>query len=258
MWVLVYGSLRYFRGDGRKFILIMLCAPLFHLAYFVMALPVYALIFLQKAPYWIFVLVCASTFLFNVSQIGLGKYIQENEAAQVRGSGYFVTEQELEQRQSVKFSGTNFYKKYAGISQRIGLYTIYITYLILGIYRKRKMNNIEYCFMSASLLMLALSNLTITIYALHNRSFVIAVLLGFIPIVSMINRGAFTIGDGTLPSLLRKASLLIILISGIPMFLYVVSNNMQYMSWNMILLPLISIIFPEANMSLREVVGDII
>lgn len=253
LWILTYGSIRYFKGHGKKYLLYMFSAPLVHLGYFLMALPVYAMLVLKKMPPLFFVSICLLSFFVNSESFGLIEKIKRNDAAQERAGYYFVSKGETFERLSRLLENTNIYKKLSNSSQKISTYIVIASLTLFGYYRKASMNDIEYIFMGSCLLSIALSNVAVTIYAVHNRTLVIASLFAFLVLVSLIRRGVFRINGNTLSSVMNRLAVILCLFTGIPYFLFVVSNNLNFASWGVLFIPIVPMTSSEFGSSIKDI-----
>ena len=175
-WVLFYATLQYHDTKRLKYLLLIFTAPLFHLGYFIMALPVWGVIFLPLKRYWIMVAYLASFSFSFVTPEFVTSRLQVLEVGAEKAHDYRAEEKATIASRTEKFSrdGSRWYRVYkkSGIMEW-AVVGITLVFLLSGDYLRR-MNSLEGLLFSAGLASKVLSNTSWFLYAVSNRSGAIA------------------------------------------------------------------------------------
>lgn len=250
-----YGALHYFDTKERKYLLLIACAPLFHVAYFLMSLPVWAVILLGDRRL-LYIIVYTASFFVAVS----GNFITENltktELGEGKVKGYY--QEEGGNQYSLENRSGNIYVRWGKRGTNIWALNLFACAIIgLGLYSKRLSLPLKKL-LGCGLLLVALANAMSSIPAVFSRTMTNAGL--YILLYTFAVQHYLTklggIHKGKL--LLWKLVLLIGLLLCVPSLLFQLSNIIQFASVFLLGLPLIPWFFAEVNMSIREFIGIIL
>lgn len=256
-WVMFYGVLMYHDTGKLKYLLLVLSAPLFHIGYFIMALPVWAVVLLPLKRYWMMVLYVASfSFSFITPQYVVSR-LERLEVGQEKVQGYYVEEKATVKARIEHFSGgggVRWYRVYknSGIMEW-AVVGIAMVFLLNGDYLKR-MDSLESLLFSAGLASKVLSNTAWFLYAVSNRSGVIADLFVLAAITFYWQRYYASGKKLRLHPVLRPVfytSLFLI----IPGFFYYLSNTLEYLSAYIFFLPEVAWVSEESRITIRGLLG---
>ncbi len=89
LWALFYGTYRYHETKKIKYLFLMLTAPLFHVAYFLMALPAYAVVFIKKVNPKFYIIAYILSFVLNVNPAGIVEKLQSTDIGEDKVAGYY-------------------------------------------------------------------------------------------------------------------------------------------------------------------------
>lgn len=173
-WIMFYGVLQYLDAKKLKYLILAFSAPLFHFGYFIMALPVW-LGLLTRIPKIVVVGIYTISFTTNFFSLELvEKQLAQFEVGQEKTDAYAVEEKAGIDDRVKALDGKRWYLTYkkSGIVQW-AIVGIVAVLLLNGDYF-RKMNNPESILFTIGLLEKAFSNTTWFLFAVSNRSDVIA------------------------------------------------------------------------------------
>jgi len=250
LWVLFYGAVGYYQERKKKYLAVMLMAPLFHVAYFLIALPAYVVVFLRRigtGPSFLIVLYSLSFFV-NIDQTEVIQQLETTELGAQKVKGYYY-ENEAESSLLKTDESSNLYTRYGKFWSLPNAPHFLAWAIILGgLFSKRKMTELEIGLFSTGILMAILANL-----------------IDFIPTFSirtMANAGIYITATSMLLVLRYETGLLfwpvraralicLSLLTFVPYIIYTLANMLQFTSVFMIIMPIAGL-FPDFNLSLRE------
>jgi hypothetical protein len=256
-WVLFYASIKYLETRRFKYFLLVFTAPLFHLGYFVMALPIWAVLFLPLKRYWILLVYLASFAFSFITPEFVTSRLQLLEVGVEKVDAYSVEERATVESRIATYGKSAWYKIYekSGIVEW-AIVGIVVIFLINGDYINR-MNHLEGLLFSAGLASKVLSNSTWFLFALNNRSGVIADLFILAAIVIYWQRHYEQGEKINLYPLLRPLLYAAVLII-IPVFVYYLSNTMEYLSAYILFLPEIAWFSEDLRITIRGLIGELL
>jgi hypothetical protein len=256
-WVLFYGVIQYHDTRRWKYLFLVLSAPFFHIGYFVMALPVWAVVFLPLKRYWIMVVYIASFFVSFVSPQSVVNQLQQLERGEEKVRGYYVEEKASVADRIQRQSKNRWYKIYwkSGIVEW-AVVGVAVIFLLNGDYLRR-MDSLEGLLFSAGLTSKVLSNATWFLYALSNRSGVIANLF-ILAAITLYWQRHYASGEAlSLPPWLRPLLYMAILFI-VPVFVFYLSNTLEYLSAYILFFPEVAWFSEELRMTIRELIGKLL
>lgn len=251
LWILFYASISYFETHKRKYLILLLIPPFVHLGYFVMILPVFAVIAFGPRPLLYSVLFAASFTTTLFSQKRIVSQLQQTEVGKEKVRNYFV--EDRSKHKSVWTAEKLREKTWYTRLQRSGLSTWTIACLafaliLLGFYSSDRMSYIEVNLFSIGLLMKVLSNSTWFLFALSNRSDVVAglfLLASFVMILARLAPSSWQ--ERMLAKFVAPAALLLLT----PFMIYKIADLLQYTSVYVFFFPFVAWIDPSLNISIR-------
>lgn len=256
-WVLFYATLQHHDTKRLKYLILLFTAPLFHLGYFVMALPVWAVIFLPLKKYWIMVVYLASfSFSIITPQFAVSQ-LQKLEVGQDKVDGYYVEEKASIDDRIQGYSDKRWYLQY----QKSGIMGwavvgIALVFILNGDYLKR-MDSLESLLFSAGLASKVLSNTTWFLFALSNRSGEISDLFLLAAVILYWQRH-YTAGcEINLHPLLRPVLYTSVLLI-VPGFFYYLSNTIEYLSAYILFLPEIAWFSEDLRITIRGLISELL
>ncbi|WP_132952719.1 hypothetical protein [Rhodovulum bhavnagarense] len=257
LWVLVYGSLQYYRTRRLRYLVLMAMPPFIHLGYFVMALPAYAvLLFGSRVSLYAVLFILSST----TTLISPGSFV-EVAATTERGSsavGSYYREETADFEQVVaQTSGKRIWFVLAKLKvQRWALNLFIYTLLVCGIFTLT-MNAYERWIASIGLLTLTLSNSLWFMYAIHNRAWTIgAVFLGAAFIMMRLRQAdRFKAPRG---KFLYQLGLVSSAVLFVPYFAYNLSLFLDYPSVFLLGAPFTVWLDPSVNLTIKEALRALI
>lgn len=250
-WMLFNGAFGYFHSRKRKYLYLVALSPFVHTAYFIMALPTVAVLFLGNKKIWYAIIFCVS-FVFSFNQSSVLNQLQKTELGSKKAKAYLIEDEEERKERFVGHG--NWYKVYGTkLSIAWGVTALAFLFLFTQIYFKH-LQELEAKLFSAGILTVALANFSDFLYALNNRSMILS---GFFIISSLV---LFLKRDGlvSLPKLLKTiTTLALYIIFGVfAIFLiYQCSNLLNYLSFYLLGFPFLPWFTEEVNFSLREMIG---
>ena len=256
-WVMFYAVLQYHETRRLKYALLVFTGPLFHLGYFIMALPIWAVLFLPLKRYWIMVAYLASFFFSFVSPQSLVNQLQVFEVGQEKVQGYYVEERATVEGRIEQFGGGRWYRVYkkSGIIEW-AVVGIVLVFIINGDYLRR-MLGLEALLFSTGLACKILSNTTWFIYAVSNRSEVMANLFVLAAIAVYWQRHYLMGEKINLHPALRPV-LYIATLFIVPGFFYYLSNTIEYLSVYIFFMPELAWFNEDIRITIRGFIGELI
>ena len=259
LWILVYATLKYHEQRKLRYLLLMFVPPLVHYAYFFMAIPVWLVVVFGARP-----LLYSSIFIASTITTVLPTEQVTQQISQTERGASAVTSYTREASQSSaveEFLGqtqtTNWYNAYrrAGV-QRWAPTLMALALIASGIYF-RAMTIYQKRVFSSGILMLAFSNSTWFLFAVHNRSLTIAMVLilaaflmtRFDPKTSRYFKG--------LPPYYQWGMTLSLFLY-VPLLLFILSLTLDRLSVFMMGMPFMVWLDPEMNMSLKVALNTLL
>lgn len=175
MWVLFNGVLGFYQTKQKKYILLIILSPFFHLMYLFIALPALIVVFIKSIPHKLIVGVYIVSFITNINTSSVINIASKNQLAENRLNSYYRVTPEGEEIDPIAIrheeSTAVWYAKYGKTDAVYYGSTYFICFLILAGYFKRKsMNQIEFHLLSIGILMASLANFMSFSYAFYSRT----------------------------------------------------------------------------------------
>lgn len=253
LWILFNGVLGYHQTGKKKYLLLMLAAPMIHVAYFAMALPAYAIVFFKWIKPEFFIIAYIFSFFLSINHGVIINQLVKSDLGSDKVASYYREEgnYNIDER---KIKASNFYVKYGkGWALSKAPNFLAFSLIIFGFYSKRKMTSLELSIFSTGILMATMANFMSFIPALYFRTSINAGIYIIATSVLLLLRGELLKGTGWLFPF-RIASLWISIFIFVPYLIYVFANMIQFTSMYMILFPFFSM-FSELNFSIRELIS---
>lgn len=257
-WVLFYGVISYYQTGNKRYLLYLFLPPFIHIGFFVMAIPVWLVVFLPipKIPLVILFAISFSTTLIGPER-SLSQ-LEKSEVGQEKVQAYYTeeTKSTLEKYQEVNES-SRWYRSYkrAGIAS-MAVVLISIVFIWNNTYFS-DMKRIEAKLFSIGLLSKILSNSTWYLFALNNRSEAISNLFILAAVLLWWQRKYFEKKSITWPAgsqfVLYLATIFIL-----PHFIYTLSNTIEYLSMYIFVLPEMAWLGEDVKITVRQVLGKVL
>jgi hypothetical protein len=255
-WVLFYGVYRYHLTKKVKYLWLMFCAPLIHVAYFLIALPAYGLIFVKRLSAKLVIIIYFSSFLLSVNPTAIVQQLQSTELGARKVEGYYKEDPD-QYREIPDYVGESFYKEYGkGWALKNSPHLVAIVIIIFGLFSPKRMTKIETSMFTTGMLIASMANIGSFIPVFYNRSMVNAGLYILATLAMLLIRGELLNAKGYNLAF-RKISLWFVFLAFVPYLFFVASNILQFTSIFMIAGTPAGF-FEEFNMSVRELLGLII
>lgn len=261
LWVLFYGAISYYQTGKTKFAILMFMAPFIHFAYFVMALPAYFILFFNKwiKSSWLILFYGLSFFIGLNNDIVLDVASKTELGKNKINNTYITGVRERKDKITNANLQKNWYSRWGkGWARFKVAHILSITLIIAGFFSRSRMTKVEYGLFATGLLTASMSNLFGFIPEVKGRTLIVAGLFISATAVLTTLRDQRALQTVASRQSLRSIGLTIAILIYIPSFLHALSNMLQYTSTYMIFFPLLSFIFPELDISLRTLIGDII
>ena len=258
MWILVYSCLKYYETRQRRYLFLMFTPPLVHIGFFVIAIPAWTVLLFGSRPMLYSAIFVATSITTIMPVDDAADVLSRTERGASQVTAYRVEEQQVAMEEFERNrQTTNLYAAYqrAGV-QRWAPTILVFALLLSGIYI-RKMSAYQRRIFSVGILTLALSNATWFLYAVHNRSLIVAMvflLAGFlIARLDPKTKRYFENLHG-----FYKWGLHLSIAFFIPLIVFNVSMTLDWMSVFIFGLPFIVWWDPELNMSVKELLNALI
>jgi hypothetical protein len=191
LWVLFYACISYYQTKKVKYALLMFAAPLCHFGYFIMALPAWGVLVMGVRKYLYSVIFLLSFFFNLINPESAKTELEEtNEIAAGSVNSYSVEEQASIDDKIEITQGLSWYRQLFKIGIQNYATAFLGVVLIIGGYFFNKMNEVEANIFSIGILTKALSSSTWFLFALSNRSAVIAGIFVMAAFILVAQRGA--------------------------------------------------------------------
>jgi hypothetical protein len=255
MWVLIYAVLYYHDTKKKIYLLLALSPLLIHIGYALLGFGAWVVLFSgYRNPKVYFIIFIFSIGVSNVvEQIGFLDFAAQTEVGESKSKAYYLEGERAEDYYKAKQeSDANFYKKYT----ELGIHYYILSGLIIFMYiilKKRGFGELENTLFSYGLAVASIANFFTSIFAVHNRGWMIAGFFIISLLLIVISKQNFA--KQTLSALKIKLPLVIACIGFIPLVLYFISSLLQFTSAYTFLLPLISWTVPDSGFTIREAIG---
>ena len=252
MWILVYSCLGYFSTGERKYLVLMFIPPFVHVGFFLLSIPAWLVLVSGNRPKLYFLLFLASSVTTFLPVEQTAEVLSTTERGRSQVESYLVTEQrDSAEAYSEAREVTNWYNAYqsAGL-QRWAPTVLVLAVVLSGIYMN-VMNACQKRIFSIGILTLAFSNATWFLYAVHNRSLVIAnvfLLAGFL--MTRLDPASVAAFRGT--PMYYKVGLYVSIALYVPLIIFNLSMTVDWMSIYMFGFPFFVWFDPDVNMSIKE------
>ncbi|MFY0672428.1 MAG: hypothetical protein JXQ87_03450 [Bacteroidia bacterium] len=257
MWVLIYGFLKYLSSKKIKYVLLILLTTQIHFAYYVMSLPIilYLVIGRIKVIYFGFFIL---SIIIQYSGVAVfGNTLGGTDLSDEKLETYSV-EERGDVDEETKYSGESrtWYKLLYANGLQNNVTNVLILFIILNfnVIMENKNRLILDLFFSG-VLMKSLANSTILLTALSNRSNIIAGVLIFSSLVLLI--GSASLNKNT-NKFFFKLLLGVLFLFFIPLITYKLAELLYWLQFGLFIFPFYYWLFPEDNISLRELIGKFI
>ncbi|MHB2153615.1 hypothetical protein ACX8XN_04355 [Calditrichota bacterium GD2] len=254
LWVLFYGSLRYFETKKRRYLLLMGLPPFIHLGFFVLAIPAF-IVALLGTRQRLYTIIFIFSFVVNINQQIFLKPFTSIPLGENRVKAYYVADPETFYSGERYLKSTWYLKYHAMGLTKQGLQLLIFIFLFSRFYQK-KMNKIEQHLFSIGILLISLSNVTYFLYALYNRSGEVGGLFILASIVLFLQRYLLKSKEHKLKKV-HIIGIVVSLILFIPFFFLKIAQIIIYMSIFSLILPPIKWLSLVDNISIRQVIGSI-
>lgn len=255
MWVLFYSCISYYETKKIKYIFLMFLPPLFHVGYFIMAIPAWiVLIFGSRKIIYSIVFIGSFFFTFSYDNVILKKFT-EQEVGKEKVEAYYLDPNEYQKQITQSKKDVAWYAKYQNEGYvKLGLLGITFLLILSGAYFV-DFNKIELKLFSIGILAQAFSNVMVSLYAVSQRSGAIAGLFILATIVLLFQRNYFA-------QLWVKKSILRAVLWGcflilVPFIIFKAADLIFYISVFVFFAPFVIWFDPDYNLSIRELINDL-
>ncbi|MEX0967255.1 MAG: hypothetical protein WD077_08450 [Bacteroidia bacterium] len=254
LWVLFYACISYYQTKQKKYLFLMFMPPLFHVGYFMMAIPAW-IVLIVGVRKWIFAVIFFMSFIstiLNPSTITRG--LKETETGETMVDSYSKTEAKDFGR-TFEITGKKntawHYRLYKAGLQDWVVVLVAITLMLFGTYFS-KMTRLEASIFSIGLLTKALANTMWFLSAVANRSNVVVGVFILATLMLMWGRGYFNQKLQTV--YYQKWILTFAMLVFVPFVYYRITDLLYYISAYMLAAPFIPWLDSELNISLRKAI----
>jgi len=253
-WILYYGCISYYQTGKIKYLWLLIIPPFVHVGFFMLAIPTWLVVFvgIRKTLFAsLFFMSFVTTIIdpeWVLAQIG------GFEVGQDKIRGYYVEETSTMEETMEDNQDNRWYLTY----RRLGIWSYGISvlaalFIVSGRYFT-KMNRLEMSMFSIGILTQAFSNSTWFLYAVSNRSGIIA--YHFILAAILIYWQREYLKQGKIRfSLAERLIVGLVVLALLPWFIYVLSTLLEYTSVYMLFWPFNAWLSYDARMSIREAIG---
>ena len=256
-WILFYACISYYQSGKSRYLWLMFLPPLFHIGFFIMAIPAWIVAFLGRRK-TAFAALFFLSFITTIIQPDVAfQELERFEVGEDKIRAYHVEDQST-YVEGMEFAGeSRWYQQYHH-SPIIGLAVSAIAalFIISGRYF-RDMNYLESSLFSIGILTMALSNSTWFLFAVQSRSETIAILFILAAVLIYWQRH-YQSQKKINFSFAEKAVLYSAFLTFIPYYFYIAANTIEYLSVYMIIFPFFPWFSDDAVMTVREAIGYLI
>lgn len=256
LWVLFYAAINYFETKKIKFIVLILLVPLIHVGYFIMVIPT-CLVLIFGARTLTYSIVFALSFVLNfLNQGAVVNQMEETELGERKVKEYYIGDEAPKEFSKTNNQFTWYFSLYKKGVQNWAINLVAASLIIFGFYFKQ-MNSIEQKLFSIGILTKALSNSTWFLFALGNRSGILAGIFILATLVLLWKRGGLRVSNIYVQKLIGFV-FFVTLIMFIPFLLFRIADIIYYLSIFILAFPFVAWVLPENNISIREALGNLI
>ena len=257
MWILFNGVFGYYKTNNKKYLLLIMISPFFHLMYGFIAMPAILAIVFKSLPKSLFIGIYAISFIFNVNSLLIVDAASGNDLAEKKLGGYYRVEKDGGTIDPIALRKENsnavWYAKYGKTTSIYTGATFFMIFLILGgYYSKTIMNNVEYGLMTTALLMATLANFLSFAYAFYSRTMANASVYVLALMVLLVLRGVFKKKTGIN---YETIGIWIGIIIFIPKIVYFSSDFLYKTSMLLFVFPFINLFDASLNFSVRDTIN---
>jgi len=260
MWVLFNGVFGYHQTKDRKYFYLMLCSPLVHFAYFVIAVPAFIALFVKKIPTKAIIILYTVSFFTGFDPSGVLESAKENSLAEEKVGAYYresaageAIDPILQNREDTT---AVWYLKYGKTESVYYGGHAFAILLILGGFFKGKMTPLEIGIFATGLFMATLANFGSFSYAFYSRTMANAVLYILAAITLMAIRGAFQPKNVRNPIMIQFLQWICIFIF-VPKIVFFIAEFLIMTSVFMLGFPVLGWIDNDLNVSIRDIIGEL-
>src|SRR5690606_34836355 len=111
LWVLFNGVYGYYETQRWRYLFLMLAAPLFHVAYFVIAIPAFIAVLCKWVDLRIFATIYVFSFFLQIDSNVIIQQLESTELGRQKVAGYYRENPE-DYRNPLDETSANWYKMY--------------------------------------------------------------------------------------------------------------------------------------------------
>lgn len=263
MWAMFFGVISYYQTYKIRYLLcVFLLPPLIHFGYLVIAIPVWIGMLVKthtSVIKYAAVAVFAVSFFITIDEAIFLEPIQEFEMGEQRTQSYYV--EDAGNRQWLDFD------RFGDRSIHASYYDIGFTYtfimlmawimIVYGTYFN-KFNFIESKLFTMGLGTYVFSNVTTFLFAVSNRSLLIATVFVMAAMVMYIKRSFYSENQFNYLSTGQPAMISALVILLLPFFLFKFMMIIQFVSIYALGFPFFAWFGDETNMTIREALGHLL
>lgn len=261
MWVLFNGVFGYHQTKERKYLYLMLCSPLVHFAFFVIAIPAFIALFVKKIPTKVIIALYAVSFFTGFDPSGVLESAKENSLAEEKVGAYYRESAAGESidpiLQNREDSTAVWYLRYGKTESVYYGGHAFAILLIFGGFFKGKMTPLEIGIFTTGLFMATLANFGSFSYAFYSRTMANAVVYILGAVTLMAIRGAFKPKNFRNPIMIQFMQWICILIF-VPKIVFFIAEFLIMTSVFILGFPVLGWIDNDLNVSIRDVIGEIL
>jgi len=251
MWVLFDGIVGYFQTKKKKYLILILAAPIVHFVYLPLALVAFLPIITKKVPHRILLVIYFASFFVHMAPRTVIQQLNRTELGQSKVQSYYrkdLTDWEQKRKGVV----VNWYVEYGKVKVLWwGTNALAFT-LIIGGFFTRRMRDLEINLFTIGLMMAILANLINFIPAFYSRTMVNAGLYFLATCVLLGIRGELLCGSGFKSKITKRFMWMSVLIF-IPKIAYTLANLLYFTSVYILALPSIGWVLGN-RISLRQTI----
>jgi hypothetical protein len=259
MWLLFNGVLGYYQTKERKYIIMMLCSPIIHFAYFVIAIPAFLSLYFRKLPSVFLIVLYFASFIVTIDFGMVSELSQDNKLAEKKVRSYYRENEYGEGidpiREKSEDSGASWYAKYGKTDAIYYGGHAFAVFLILAGFYKKRMTEVEAGLITTGLLLATMANFGSFSYAFYSRTMANAVTYILATVVLINIRDGFRYKPVLNPMVLSVLQWICILIF-LPKMLFFVADFFVSTSIYIIALPFVGWLSESTNISIREFIGQ--
>ena len=253
-WVLFNGVYGFYETKKLKYVFLMLLAPMFHFAYFGMAMPAYIALFVRRFDPRIFILIYVASFFTSINPGGIVQQMEQTDLGESKVKGYYNEEERVSSEGLAKKSG-NFYRKYGhGWALKESPHYLALALIIIGLYRRDRMNGLEIGLFTTGILMATTANFGNFISAFYNRTMINAGIYILATTVLLMMRDMLPTSKKHHGNRFKKIILWAACLTYVPYLIYTAANMISFSSASMLVFAPLGF-FETYNLSIRQLIG---